>query len=139
MKKVALLVLLAVFAFGFTTEAKSQTVYSLTVSYEYTPPQNSTTTGYKLYKEGVLVAQWDGGNIFVRQLVLSLPETTDSIFTLTAVSSDGKETPHSAPYVFNPLNTNFAKPQEFRRIASMLGSALKKGMEVRCGNLNATS
>jgi len=63
----------------------------------YTPPQGITVAGFKLYKEGVLACTFTGATIVKGECTVDLVKASTP-FTLTAMFSDGKESPHSAPF-----------------------------------------
>jgi hypothetical protein len=80
--------------------ASSSFAYERTITAEwtaYTPPQGATTTGFKLYKDGVLACPFSGAAIVKGECTVDLVKASTP-FTLTAVFSDGKESPHSAPF-----------------------------------------
>lgn len=74
---------------------------SIHVEWGYTPPSEPAVTGYRLYQEGVAVHDWLGADVRVGDATVDLTETT-TIFSMTATFADGTESPHSAPFAFNP-------------------------------------
>lgn len=64
---------------------------------KYTPPVGLTTTGFKLYKEGVVACSFTGQAIVSGECTVDLVKASTP-FTLTALFSDGNESPHSAPF-----------------------------------------
>lgn len=80
--------------------ASSSFAYERTITAEwtaYTPPQGVTATGFKLYKEGVLACTFTGAALVKGECTVDLVKASTP-FTLTALFSDGKESPHSPPY-----------------------------------------
>lgn len=74
---------------------------SINVEWGYTPPSEPAVTGFRLYQEGVAVHDWPGADVRVGAATVDLTETT-TIFSMTATFADGTESPHSAPFAFNP-------------------------------------
>lgn len=64
---------------------------------KYIPPQGLTTAGFKLYKEGTLACTFPGPAIVTGECTVDLVKASTP-FTLTALFSDGKESPHSPPF-----------------------------------------
>jgi hypothetical protein len=64
----------------------------------YTPPQGLATASFNLYKEGVLVCNFEGDDIVRGECTVDLVKLSTP-FTLTALFSDGQESPHSAPFI----------------------------------------
>ena len=62
----------------------------------YTPPEGFTVTAFRLYQEGAFVCQTTDPAATTMDCQVTLSGDTAS-FTLTALLSDGTETPHSAP------------------------------------------
>jgi len=119
-------------------EASAEAIFEIEVTFEYTvatAPQ--PVTGYKLYKEGSPVTTWDGAYVFTRNVIVELPETTSTNFTLTAMYIDGTESLHSPQYPFNPAEgSRPATPTNFRRISSIFGKLIDKDeVVIRQGTL----
>ena len=74
---------------------------SIHVEWGYTPPSEPAVTGFRLYQEGVAVHDWPGADVRVGDATVDLT-TTITNFTLTATFADSTESPHSAPFAFNP-------------------------------------
>ena len=74
---------------------------SIHVEWGYTPPSELAVTGFRLYQEGVAVHDWPGADVRVGDATVDLT-TTITNFTLTATFADSTESPHSAPFAFNP-------------------------------------
>lgn len=64
---------------------------------KYTPPQGIAATGFKLYQDGTLSCSFTGPAIVKGECTVDLVKV-NTPFTLTALFSDGKESPHSAPF-----------------------------------------
>ena len=73
--------------------------HSIHIEWGYTPPSEPAVTGYRLYKEGVPACETQ--NPFATSMDCSVSLTQDTTnFTLTALFSDGSESPHSASFPF---------------------------------------
>lgn len=81
---------------------------SIHVEWGYTPPTKPAVTGFRLYQEGVAVHDWAGPYVCDGDATVDLTATITN-FTLTATFSDGTESPHSAPFAFNPSVTTAIK------------------------------
>ena len=70
------------------------------VEWGYTPPIEPAVEGFVLYRASQEVCRWEGADVRAGdcELVISAPSTD---FTLTAVFTDGTESPQSAPFTFN--------------------------------------
>ena len=75
---------------------------SIHVEWGYTPPSEPAVTGFRLYQEGVAVHDWAGPDVRVGDATVDITAPI-TIFTLTATFSDATESPHSAPFAFNPM------------------------------------
>lgn len=96
-KKVVLLFLLL---FLFCTNLYAETVTrSIHIEWGYTPPSEPAVIGFKLYKEGVQSCQVMSADSSAMNCFVIFTKTQTS-FTLTALFSDGTESPHSAPFLF---------------------------------------
>jgi PKD repeat protein len=62
----------------------------------YTPPEGLSVTAFKLYQDGVFVCQTTDSAATTMDCQVTLSGDTAS-FTLSALLSDGTETPHSSP------------------------------------------
>lgn len=74
---------------------------SIRVEWGYTPPSEPAVTGFRLYQEGVAVHYWTGADVRAGEATVDLTATITN-FTLTATFADSTESPHSAPFAFNP-------------------------------------
>ena len=74
---------------------------SIHIEWGYTPPSEPAVTGFRLYQEGVAVHYWAGPDVRVGDATVDLTATITN-FTLTATFADSTESPHSAPFAFNP-------------------------------------
>jgi hypothetical protein len=137
MSHIAVFIMLALGFLFYSNEVKSFTVYDLTVEFGYTPPSEPAVYGFRLYLNGTSVVTWDNPTLFTRDLIISLPETTPSSFTLTAVFTDGTESPHSDPYLFTPESQSKpVAPANFIRIASIFGKYFNKDTDkIRRGRI----
>jgi hypothetical protein len=119
-------------------EVQAITVYDLTVTFNYDPDsQPKPVYGYKLYVDGKLIVTWDNPYLFSRDLVIALPETTPSCFTMTTVTTDGDESLHSEPCYYTPsTQSRPATPAQFMRISSIFGKYFNASTDkIRIGNL----
>lgn len=66
----------------------------------YTPPEERSLNGFKLYQEGVFVCQIDDPGATAMDCTVTLASDPTN-FTLTAMFADGTESPHSAPFAFS--------------------------------------
>lgn len=73
--------------------------HSIHIEWGYTPPSEPAVTGYRLYKEGVSACETQNPLATSMDCSVSLTQDTTN-FTLTALFSDGSESPHSAPFPF---------------------------------------
>jgi hypothetical protein len=74
---------------------------SIHVEWGYTPPNEPEVTGFQLYQEGNASCFWEGADTNAGDCTVVLTAEITN-FTLTATFSDGTESPHSAPFAFNP-------------------------------------
>jgi len=84
------------------------TTQSIHVEWGYTPPSAPAVTGFKLYQEGVFACQTQDPNATTMDCQVSLVQETTN-FTLTAIFSDGTESPHSTPFPFT-IASSTTKP-----------------------------
>ena len=77
----------------------AETSRSVHVEWGYTPPSEPAVTGFQLYQEGVSVCQVQDGDATSMDCSVSLT-TNPTQFTLTALFTDGTESPHSSPFTF---------------------------------------
>lgn len=99
-----LLTLLCVLLPTFAMAATTHTIQPEWSS--YIPPEGLTVSAFKLYQEGAFVCQTTDPAATTMDCQVTLSGDTAS-FTLTALLSDGTETPHSAPI---PVTLNPAPP-----------------------------
>jgi len=86
---------------------------SIHVTWGYTPPTAPAVSGFRLYQEGVPVCvmaipsaqEMDCDVVLTKQV---------TVYTLTAMFSDGTESPHSAPYAFD-MNGKLLAPWAFTK------------------------
>jgi len=76
---------------------------SIHVEWGYTPPSEPDVTGFQLYQEGVKLDDcfWPGASTDAGDCMVTF-SLQNSSFTLTAAFADGTESPHSAPFMYNP-------------------------------------
>jgi hypothetical protein len=74
---------------------------SIHVEWGYTPPTEPEVTGFQLYQEGTAVCTFPGAETTAGDCTVDLTATVTN-FTLTAMFDDNTESPHSAPFAFNP-------------------------------------
>lgn len=79
----------------------TQAAQSIHVEWGYTPPTEPAVTGFRLYQEGIAVHWWEGAATSAGDCTVDIPATITN-FTLTATFADGTESPHSAPFAFDP-------------------------------------
>jgi hypothetical protein len=76
---------------------------TVTVFFEwgFTPPSNLETTGFNLYCNGELKANFDGGG--TREGTVKFPKEDQNQwrFNLTATYADGTESPYSPPFTLS--------------------------------------
>ena len=75
------------------------TDHSIHIEWGYTPPSDPPLSGYNLYQEGTLICTTNNPEATAMDCDVSL-EKDSTNFTLTAIFSDGSESPHSAPFPF---------------------------------------
>lgn len=73
--------------------------HSIHIEWGYTPPSEPAVTGYRLYNEGASACETQNPLATSMDCSVSLTQDTTN-FTLTALFSDGSESPHSAPFPF---------------------------------------
>jgi hypothetical protein len=82
----------------------------------FTPPSNLETTGFNLYCNGELKANFNGGE--TREGTASFPAEDQGkwIFNLTATYADGTESPYSSPFTLSEpdSSTTIGSPINFR-------------------------
>lgn len=107
----------------FVERADAETVYSIHAEWMvYTPPSSHTVSGFRLYQEGIEVISVSGNNLTSLDAVVLLPDRVVN-FTLTAIFTDGTESPHSSPFAFNAMSSNKIAPfKEFERVSSVSGA-----------------
>ena len=99
-----LLTLLCCLLPTFAAAATTQTIHAEWSS--YTPPAGLTVTAFKLYQDGVFACQSIDPAAITMDCTVTLTSDTSN-FTLTAMLSDGTESPHSAPISFTvPADTS---------------------------------
>ena len=84
------------------------TPQSIHVEWGYTPPSEPTVTGFRLYQEGAAVHDWLGADVRAGDATVDLTATITN-FTLTATFADSTESPHSAPFAFDPTTPTTIK------------------------------
>lgn len=69
----------------------------------YTPPDGMVVTGFRLYREGIAIADFTGAELTASDCTLMIFSDFRPVqnFTLTALFADGTESPHSSPYPFS--------------------------------------
>lgn len=97
-KAVVLLVFISILIPTLSSAASLHKVH-LDWDYEDQVVEGESLVGFRLYKEGVLVAQINDPTARSADCHLQSEEGTFT-FTLTAFYSKGTETPHSSPYTF---------------------------------------
>jgi len=102
MKKIIFSLILGIFL-GVSGIASASTVISIHVEWGYTPPTEPAVTGFRLYREGVPIADFVGADLTQSDCNLVIYSDFRPVqnFTLTATFADGTESPHSAPYPFS--------------------------------------
>lgn len=80
-----------------TTTSTTQTIHAEWSA--YTPPDGLTVTAFNLYQDGAFACQSTDPTATTMDCQVTLSADTSS-FTLTALLSDGTESPHSAPIPF---------------------------------------
>lgn len=101
--------------------AKADTVISIHAEWTaYTAPSELTTLGFRLYQQGVYVAQWNGATTVSGDAVVTVAsnstETQD--FTLTAVFTNNTESPQSSPFSFDVSDyLDIVKPSGVMRLS----------------------
>ena len=102
MKKIIFFLILGIFL-GVSGIASASTVISIHVEWGYTPPTEPAVTGFRLYREGVPIADFVGADLTQSDCNLVIYSDFRPVqnFTLTATFADGTESPHSAPYPFS--------------------------------------
>lgn len=93
-----------------------------------------TIVGFKLYQEGMPVILWDGGDRRSGSVVLSLNQDV-TVFTLTFIYADGKESVHSPQFQFDVSDAKPASPRQLQLISSMLGKLYKPDMNIVSGTI----
>ena len=81
---------------------------SIHVEWGYTPPSEPAVTRFRLYQEGVAVHDWLGADVRAGDATVDLTATITN-FTLTATFADSTESPHSAPFAFDPTTPTTIK------------------------------
>jgi len=71
---------------------------NLTIEWEYEPPADIEPVGFKLYQEGTAVCEWSVPTIRTGTCDVTLLKKI-TLFTITALFSDGGESIHSDPYL----------------------------------------
>lgn len=95
-----LITLLASLLVWLPTVAAAATTATIHAEWtSYTAPSGYTVTGYKLYQEGSPACQASSASATSLDCTVTLASDTTN-FTLTAVFSNGTESPHSAPFPF---------------------------------------
>lgn len=74
--------------------------HSIHIEWGYTPPSDPPLSGFNLYQEGTLACSTNNPEATAMDCDVSLKKDTTH-FTLTAIFSDGSESPHSAPFPFS--------------------------------------
>lgn len=64
----------------------------------YTAPIGLTTTGFRLYQEDAPACNFQGADAVAGDCTVNLTKL-DTSFTIAATFADGKESPHSSPFV----------------------------------------
>lgn len=96
---------------------------TIRVEWGYTPPTSPALTGYKLYQEGTFACQSKDPKAATMDCQVSLIKDSTN-FTLTAVFSDGTESPHSAPFPFTTSSGGSTPPNTTNPPASGTDSKL---------------
>ncbi|NLC30864.1 MAG: hypothetical protein GX765_02310, partial [Candidatus Moranbacteria bacterium] len=103
MKKIIFSLIFGIFV-GISGIASASTVISIHVEWDYyTPPTELAVTGFRLYREGVSIADFVGADLTQSDCNLVIYSDFRPVqnFTLTVLFADGTESPHSAPYPFS--------------------------------------
>lgn len=114
--------------------AKADTVISIHAEWTaYTAPSELTTAGFRLYQQGVYVAQWNGPATVSGDAVITVAsnstETQD--FTLTAVFTNGTESPHSSAFPFDVSDyLDIVKPSGVMRLSKAYPPLRSNGEKV---------
>jgi len=100
MKQVFLFFCLIQFSFFFPQSgcAWGDRVVSISASWSFTPPTNKKLAGFRLYKNGERVCVLSNPSKRTLDCQVKVKPSILS-FTLTAYFSDGRESPHSAPFL----------------------------------------
>lgn len=94
-----ILITQAIFCF-LTAFAIRAADYSIHIEWGYTPPSEPPVSGFQLYQEGVPVCSTSNPDATSMDCDVSIiGSSTD--YTLTALFTDGSESPHSATYTFS--------------------------------------
>ncbi|MEF3692345.1 MAG: hypothetical protein V3574_04815 [Candidatus Moraniibacteriota bacterium] len=103
MKKIKVIMILGLFL-GFSGLVSASTVKSIHVEWSaYTPSDGLVVSGFRLYREGVAIADFVGASLTQSDCDLVIFSDFKPVqnFTLTATFADGTESPHSAPFPFS--------------------------------------
>lgn len=111
-----LVILVGVFTASFSLAASLHKVH-LDWDYEDQVVPGESLAGFRLYKEGVLVAQIDDPAARSYDCRFESEEGTFN-FTLTAFYSGGTETPHSSPYTFTLSSSTLVDVDDSHNILS---------------------
>lgn len=84
------------------------TARSIHVEWECIQPTRPAVTGFRLYQEGAAVHDWLGADVRAGDATVDLTATSTN-FTLTATFADSTESPHSAPFAFDPTTPTTIK------------------------------
>lgn len=98
MKKIIFSLILGIFL-GVSGIASASTVISIHVEWGYTPPTEPAVTGFRLYREGVPIADFVGADLTQSDCNLVIYSDFRPVqnFTLTATFADGTESPPQCP------------------------------------------
>jgi hypothetical protein len=95
-KRLILILLLTIGCIGAAQAADGWT-RSIHVEWGYTPPEDISVQGFRLYQDSAKVCEWAGATITSGDCSVSLTRRSTD-FTLTAAFGDGTESPKSAPF-----------------------------------------
>ena len=103
---------------------------SIHVEWGYTPPSEPALTGFRLYREGVAVHDWTGADVRAGDATVDLT-TPITNFTLTATFADSTESPHSAPFAFDPSTPTTIKFVWLKHGNKAVSMSKPKGVRLR--------